>query len=918
MEKDWYRYSAAEILDYWQSNRDEGLTTHDVRSRLSRYGYNELHTLRRKGKWQIFVSQFRDFMVLVLLGATLLSALLGEYVDAATILVIVAVNAVLGYIQEYRAEESVEALKRLTVPQASVIRNGMLQQVPARTLVPGDILAIETGQKIPADARLFETHYLEVEEAPLTGESTPVTKSSASLVGDPLALADRTNMVFSGTTVTRGRGRAVVCATGMGSEVGQIADMMDSIETEQTPLARRLAQLGRRLVWGCLFVCLLVVVTGVLRGESLWLMCLAGISLAVAAIPEGLPAIVTVALALGVQRMIRRNAIVRKLAAVETLGCVTVICSDKTGTLTQNVMTAKQLYADGQMIEITGNGYEIEGDFQRDGKPITAESDSCLAACLKIGVLCNNSLITRHKVTIHGSWRQKEQHFSIEGDPTEGALTIAGAKAGIWRLELEKNVERLLEAPFEPIRRRMSVVYAPFGEKKMAALYMKGAPDTILSLCSERLTAAGAVSLTAADRQRILAANNALTDQALRVLALAYRPIELRQVGEDNLEKFETGLVFAGLIGLIDPPRQDVKEAISLCRGAGIKTVMITGDHPNTAVAIARELRLFSGDISRVVTGEELDRMSELDLRKNVGEINVYARVSPGHKLRIVQALKARGHIVAMTGDGVNDAPAIKEADIGVAMGRSGTDVAKEASAMILTDDHFATIVAAIEEGRGIYDNIRKFIRYLLACNLGEVLTMFLASLLAVPLPLLPVQILWVNLVTDGLPALALGVDGSDSRIMFRPPRFPGESLFSRGLSRKIMARGLQIGISALAVFIFTYFSQNDLMLARTMAFTTLVFSQLFHVFDCRSEVSDILEIGLFSNRYLVAAVGCSVFMQLSVLYIPLLSTAFAVVPLGPAQWGIILLVSGWTFLLSVVRKIVGKRKTNRSILNRA
>lgn len=916
MEKEkWYLRSADDVIDYWKSHREEGLTTREVHNRLARHGYNEIMARRNKSRWQIFISQFQDFMVLVLLGATLISALLGEYADSVTILVIVIINAVLGYIQECRAEQSIEALQKMAAPVATVIRNSMSQHVPARSLVPGDILVLETGQKIAADARLVECQFLEVEEAALTGESIPVRKKNSPLSLANSSLGDRINMVFSGTTVTRGRGKAVICATGMATEVGQIAGMIESIDTAETPLEKRLEQLGKKLVWGCLVVCFLVVVTGVLKGESLFLMCMAGISLAVAAIPEGLPAIVTVALALGVQRMIRRNAIVRKLPAVETLGCVTVICSDKTGTLTQNVMTAKKFYACDNEYEIAGLGYDLEGDFLRNNQPFSLHDDKQLELCLRIGVYCNNSILKRNNVTISGIWRKKAAEFSIEGDPTEGALIIAGAKAGIWRSDLEKTATRHFEIPFEPERRRMSVLYK--GRDQVWTLYTKGAVDTILDLCAFQETPSGLIALLDEAKQSILAANEQMTGKALRVLALAYRKVSALPDDYSAADNLESDLVFVGLVGMIDPPREAAKHSIMVCRQAGIKTVMITGDHPNTAVAIAQELTMYQEGSSKVLTGLELDKLSDKDFKKVVNDVVVYARVSPSHKLRIVKALKQRGHIVAMTGDGVNDAPAIKEADIGIAMGQTGTDVAKEASAMILTDDDFATIVAAVEEGRGIYDNIRKFIRYLLACNIGEVLTMFIAALIGIPLPLLPVQILWVNLVTDGLPAMALGVDNHDKNIMFRPPRFPGESVFSRGLSRKIVARGLQIGLSTLAVFSYAYFIKDDLALARTMAFTTLVFCQLFHVFDCRSEVSSIMEIGLFTNLYLIGAVSCSVLMQLSVLYIPVLRTIFTTVPLLPTDWALVLIVSGWTFLLTVMKKILWRRSVSRSVFSR-
>jgi Ca2+-transporting ATPase len=864
--------------------------------------------------WKRLFAQFQDFMVLVLLAATLISAFLGEYVDSATILAIVMINAILGFIQEHRAEKSMDALKTMVAPMAHVIRNGLLQQIAAREMVPGDIMALESGDKIAADARLIDVKNMEVDEATLTGESLPIRKVVDKEYAENSPLGDRKNMVYAGTSIVKGRGKAVVCATGMATEVGRIADMIQDVEHESTPLEQRLESLGRWLVWGCLIICIVVVITGVLKGEPLLLMCMAGISLAVAAIPEGLPAIVTVALALGVQRMIKRNAIIRKLPAVETLGCTTVICSDKTGTLTQNAMTVKKIFVAGKIYEVTGTGYEIKGNFLLNRQEFDPAKDKCLLHCLEIGVLCNNSILKHNNIGITGLWRRgTSSGWSIEGDPTEGAIVIAAAKANIWRSVVEKNQQRLAEIPFESERCRMSVVY----EKSNGnIIYVKGAPDVILDMCQHYSSNNGEIVLSSAAKVEILAENEKMTDQALRVLAVAYRQItkvEANHVSED----LEKNLVFVGLIGMIDPPRQEVKPAIELCRQAGIKTIMITGDHRNTAVAIAKELQMFKEDKNQALTGNELDALDDKELSKIINRVTVYARVSPAHKLRIVRTLKGQGHIVAMTGDGVNDAPAIKEADIGIAMGIAGTDVTKEAASMVLADDNFATIVAAVEEGRGIYDNIRKFIRYLLSCNLGEVLTMFIATVAGLPLPLLPVQILWVNLVTDGLPAMALGVDPNNHDIMIRPPRNPKESVFSRGLSRKIIARGLQIGISTVFVFALVYFLKNDLAEARTMAFCTLVFSQMFHVFDCRSEVYSVFEIGIFKNQYLILATVCSLFMQLLVVYHPFMQEIFATVPLGVVDWAVILCVSGWTFMISAIRHLFFRRRVLRSILGR-
>ncbi len=905
MEK-WHCRTADEAINYWRTDRNEGLANTEVEERLKSFGYNEVAEKEKPAWWRRFLAQFQDFMVLVLLAATLISGLLGEYMDAVTILAIVVLNAVLGFLQEHRAEQSMAALKKLTAPTARVVRNGNLQHVPARELVPGDILLLEPGDVVAADGRLVEAANLEAEEAALTGESLPVRKLADRVYGEDVTVGDRKNMVYSGTVVTRGRGAAIVCGTGMATEVGHIAGLIQDVAEEDTPLQRRLDNLGRWLVWGCLGVCLVVAVTGVARGEPLLLMLLTGISLAVAAIPEGLPAIVTVALALGVQRMIRQNAIVRKLPAVETLGCTTVICSDKTGTLTQNAMTVRQLYCGGKTYEVGGVGFEIKGEFLLEKQEFDAKKDKCLMQCLAIGALCNNSVLKQGSVGITGLWRRKSARgWSVEGDPTEGALVVAAAKAGFWRADFEKKERRLAEIPFEAERRRMAVVY---GQPDGATLYVKGAPDTVLDLCRYYFDGSRELPLTPEITARIVAANEAMTNGALRVLALAYRrlaPGEAMSV----TDAAERELVFTGLAGMIDPPRQEVKEAIALCRQAGIRTVMITGDHRNTAVAIARELRMYRDGASRALTGREVDALGDRELAAAAAETTVYSRVSPAHKLRIVRALKQKGHIVAMTGDGVNDAPAVKEADIGVAMGMSGTDVTREASAMTLADDNFATIVAAVEEGRGIYDNIRKFIRYLLACNIGEVLTMFAAALAGLPLPLLPLQILWVNLVTDGLPAMALGVDPKAPDTMYRPPRDPAESVFSRGLARKIVFRGLQIGFTTLLVFAGTYLLKGDLALARTMAFATLVFCQLFHVYDCRSEMLTIFELGIFTNKFLLLATACSALMQVAVIHLPLLNGVFGTVPLGPQEWATVLVLSGWTSITAGLRHLLLRRK---------
>lgn len=901
--KEWHNMGSSEVLSIMQTNAAKGLSTKEATKRLTNLGPNRIQERKKANPIKMFLSQFTDFMVLVLLAATMISGLLGEYADAITIMAIVVVNAILGFIQEFKAEKSLEALKSLTAPEAVVVREGEKIKIPAEELVPGDIIFLETGDKVPADCRLIEIVKLEAEESALTGESLPVKKNVDVISEQHVGIGDRRNMVYLGTVVTRGRARAVVVATGMDTEMGQIAGMMQEVENTETPLQKRLAALGKWLVAFCLLICAVVVVTGILRGEPVYRMFLAGVSLAVAAIPEGLPAIVTVALAIGVQKMIKRNAIVRKLPAVETLGCATVICSDKTGTITENEMTVRKLYGDGKIIEVTGQGYNPKGDFLEGEKKVVLEDGEATKLLLKIAAVCNNSILKKDKLKISGLFRNNSKNngrWEIEGDPTEGALTVVAAKAGIWKDAVEKDEEWMHEFPFDSDRKMMSVVYK--NKDNNFVSYVKGAPDVILSLCTHIYENGQIVALNEDKKMEIVEQNKAMASRALRVLGFAYKNLGSEFQAENGEELAEKDLVFVGLAGMIDPPRPSAIRAIKSCRQAGIKPVIITGDYKLTAEAIAREMGLITSS-EQTISGEELDCLNDRELQKRVEDLVVYARVSPKHKMRIVKALKKNGHVVAMTGDGVNDAPAVKEADIGVSMGKTGTDVTKEASAMVLADDNFATIVAAVEEGRAIYDNIRKFIRYLLSCNVGEVLTMFLAALCGLPLPLMPIQILWVNLVTDGLPAMALGVDNADMDIMERPPRSPGESVFSHGLSRKIISRGLQICLQTLFIFIVAMIlGDGDLKIARTMAFTTLVFSQLFHVFDCKSERFSPFQVGILSNPYLVGAVLCSITMQLSVIYLPFLQPIFKTVPLNMFQWAMIIFAAGWrTFALAII-----------------
>ncbi|HLO02560.1 MAG TPA: cation-translocating P-type ATPase [Symbiobacteriaceae bacterium] len=943
----WHPLPLDQVLASVAADPQAGLTVAEARRRLDEVGPNELAGAPREPWWRILIAQFQDFMVLVLLAATVLSYALGETADAITIIVIVLINAVLGFIQEYRAEQSLEALKQMAAPVARAIRDGSEMAIPAKELVPGDLLLIEAGDRIPADCRLLQATTLEVEESALTGESLPVRKRVEWLGGAEAPLGDRRNMLHLGTTATRGRAVAVVVATGMATEMGKIADLIGEVEEEETPLQRRLEQLGKWLVAVCLGVCTLVVLAGLLRteqvtGPALTELVLAGVSLAVAAIPEGLPAIVTVALAIGVQRMIRRNAIVRKLQAVETLGCATVICSDKTGTLTKNEMMVRAAWAGGRRYEVTGDGYRPTGEFRVGERQVRPLEEPDLAAALRSALLCNNAQLVQEG----GGRRGGRTVHRIQGDPTEGALVVAASKAGYKASQLQQRYARVLEIPFESERRRMTVLtQTPEGE---GTVHLKGAPDTVIELCTHMMIDGRTEPLTAEWRRRILAENERMAGEALRVIAVAARaagtgrpvpvgvgvgaasagradvvgaqagPLSADSLADLDLEaqaaRLEEELVLLGLFGMIDPPRPEVKRAVAAATRAGIRTVMITGDHPSTALAVAKELGITSPE-GLAVTGRELDALPDGELPTIVQSYRVFARVSPEHKLRIVRAFKAQGEVVAMTGDGVNDAPAVKEADIGIAMGRTGTDVTKEASAMVLADDNFATIVAAVEEGRGIYDNIRKFIRYLLACNTGEVLTMFLAALMKLPLPLLPIQILFVNLVTDGLPAMALGVDPPEPDVMQRAPRRPDEGVFARRLGFKIVARGFLIGLGTLLSFLWVLLTSEVagspiadphlLAKARTMALATLVMAQLIHVFDCRSERRSIFEIGFLGNKWLLAAVASSLTALLLGIYWSPLARLMDSVPLLGGDWACVMVMASLGEVALILRRLM-------------
>lgn len=898
MAERWHALPEEAVVERLAVDPATGLDHKAWRQRLTQVGPNRL-TGEEGPVWPaILLAQFKDFMVLVLLGAALLSWALAERADAVTIIAIVMLNALLGFVQEYRAERSLEALRRCAAPHARVLRAGNVQVTPADEVVPGDVLLLEAGDRVPADARLLEAVQVQAEEAALTGESLPVKKRADGAVAPDAGLGDRWNMVFMGAVLTRGRARAVAVATGMQTEMGRIAGLISQTHIDATPLQRRLAQLGRWLVAGCAVICALVVGLGLLTGESLHMMILTGISLGVAAIPEGLPAIVTVALALGVQRMIRYGAIVRRLQAVETLGCATVICADKTGTLTRNEMMAQAVWTAERVYHVEGEGYGPHGRFVVGDAAVDPAGEEPLLHLTAAAALCCNARLE----AVSG-----EQRRQVVGDPTEGALLVLAERAGRPPAELTARHRRLWEAPFEAERRRMAVAVAA-ADAATVRLAVKGAPDAVLERCSTIWLGGERRLLTPGLRQQVMAAAQDMAADALRVLAVADQQLSAAPGPEADPDQVERDLCLLGLVGMTDPPRPEAAAAIAAAARAGVRTVMITGDHPATALAIARGLGL-AGPADRAVTGAELNTLGPRAMTALVARARVFARVTPEHKLRIVRELRARGEVVAMTGDGVNDAPAVKEADIGVAMGRTGTDVTREAAAMVLSDDNYATIVAAVREGRAIYDNIRRFVRYLLSCNIGEVLLMFAAALLRLPLPLLPIQILWVNLVTDGLPAMALGLEPAERDVMRRRPRPPGESIFARRLGLRVLGRGLLIGLGSLVVFVWALGQgpagdAATLAKARTMAFATLVAAQLIHVFDCRARRSGAWS-DLAANPFLPAAVAVSTCLLLVVIYWPPLAMIFRAVPLGAADWLAVLAVSAAAEVVVAVRRLL-------------
>jgi Ca2+-transporting ATPase len=870
--------TALQVLESLGSS-EAGLTEEEAQHRLSTFGLNELRKERKITALEVFANQFKSFLVLILIAASAISFALGETTDAIIISSIIVLNAILGFAQEYRAEQAIEALKKLAAPKAKVMREGEEAIIQATQVVPGDIILFEAGDAIAADARLIQAMNLKIDESLLTGESVPSLKVVEPLPKE-LPLADRENMAYSGTIATYGRGRGVVVATGMETEFGKIAEHIQAAKEEPTPLQLRLRSLGVMLGGLVILLSATLFALEILEGQAILESFLLAVALGVSAVPEGLPAVVTVALAVGVRKMSSRNAIVRRLASVETLGSTTVICSDKTGTLTKDEMTVQRALVNDRFFEITGTGYEPKGEFFEDGNLIDPEKQKGLSLLLKTGCLCNHASLAEK-----GSW-------SVVGDPTEGALLTLAAKSGIWRDQLLKENPLVAEIPFDSVSKRMTTIHELDGK---TTAYLKGAPEIVLELSSFVYKDGRAIRLSKPKKERILTAVKDMAADALRVLALAYR--EIPSGMKFSSEEIETDMVLVGIVGMIDPPREEVKDAIAQARTAGIKVVMITGDHELTAQAIAQDIGLLEKD-GRVITGVELDRMSPEELSREAESAAVYARTSPEHKVRILEALKKRGHIVAMTGDGVNDAPAVKGADIGIAMGIKGTDVTREASDMILADDNFATIVKAVEEGRGIYDNIRKFIRLLLSTNLDEILIVASTTLLRLPLPILPIQVLWINVVSDGLPALALSLDPYDKDIMERKPRKPKEGIFHGMLLFVLVAAIVGFLVEMILLIYWRNTNFVSLRKLRTMIFTSTVLFELFFVFNCRSEKHSVFRSDILQNKALVLAVAVSFLLQLAVIYVPVLQPLFQTVPLDASDWLIILAMSSAGLLI--------------------
>ncbi len=862
----WHTLSIGEALERLTAHRN-GLRAEEVARRLDEYGPNELPSTDHVSPWSILLGQFKNVLIIILLIATVISAFLGHHLESIAITVIVLFAILLGFIQEYRAERAIEALRKMTAPTARVLRDGSEVDVPARDVVPGDVVSLATGDKIPADARVIQAVNLRIDEAPLTGESEAVDKQSERLADADSVIGDRNNIAYSGTTVTYGRGQAVVFATGVDTEFGKIAGMLQSVEAGRTPLQDNLDRVGRVLAIAAAIIVMFIVITGWTRGAGLLDMFVFGVALAVAVVPEALPAVVTISLAIGVQRMVKRNALIRHLPAVETLGSTSVICSDKTGTLTKDEMTVRRLVIDEQVIEVSGTGYDPHGSFHHDGREI--QVSDVLKRLLQGAALASDARLVR-----------LDDRWDIHGDPTEGALVVAAAKAGLGQDLLEDSFLRVDEIPFSSERKRMTTLHRTVDGH---VAYTKGAPEVVLTSCSRKLTEHGERSLDAGAAQLIRDAARQMAQSALRVLAVAFK-------SDAAIEDAENDMVFVGLIGISDPPRPEARAAIHTCAQAGIKPVMITGDHPQTAQAVAIELGLAKTE--RAVTGTDIDTMTDADLESQVRDIKIYARVSPQHKLRVVEAWQKLGHIVAMTGDGVNDAPALKKADIGVAMGITGTDVSKEAADMTLADDNFASIVGAVEEGRIIFGNIKKYLMYLLSSNIGEIGLIAIATLAGYPLPLTAVQILYVNLATDGLPALALAVDPPEADLMHRPPRDPRSGVFTRPVVALMLVGGVWSMMANFVLFSWALGSGRGLEHAMAMTFVSLTLIQFFKAYNFRSDRESIL-VQPFTNKWLNLAIVWELVLLSLIVYWPILQQPFGTYTFSVGDW---MIVAGFAF----------------------
>ncbi len=898
---EWYQKNPEEVAESLETSLSEGLTSESAQTKLQTLGPNELKEQEGKSFLQKLLAQFSDFLILILIAAALISVFVGEAKDAIVIMSIVIVNALLGLYQEGKAEKALEALKKMASPTAKVLRDGKPKEIPSSQLVPGDLVILETGDIIPADLRLVESSNLKVEEASLTGESVPVEKRAQETYTTEVSLGDRHNMAYMSTIITYGRGKGVVVETAEGTEIGKIAAMIQTFEEEATPLQKKLNQLGKVLGITTIAVCVAVFGIGLLQGREVLEMFMIAISLAVAAIPEGLPAIVTIVLAIGMNKMVERNAIVKKLLAVETLGATSVICTDKTGTLTQNEMTVVKVLADNKLIEVEGTGYEPVGDFKLNGATVDKEEVSGLKLLLTIAALANDAKLDNSS----GLYR-------IIGDPTEGALVTLAGKAGIDSAELNHMYKRIEEIPFDSERKMMTTFHDMPNDEGVSS-FTKGAPDIIIGRCNRIILDGRLQDFTPELKKEVLNVNSELSRSALRVLAFAFKEYASLP-SNPSPGSNETDMIFVGLTGMIDPPRPEAREAIALCKKAGVNAIMITGDYKETAFAIAKDLGMADNE-DQAMMGEKLDGISDEELQEVVKKTKVFARVSPEHKVRIVSALRANGDIAAMTGDGVNDALAIKKADIGVSMGITGTDVAKNTAEMILTDDNFASIVAAVEEGRIIFSNIKKFVYFLLSCNIGEILLVFTSILMNLPVPLLPIQLLWLNLVTDSFPALALGVEKGEPDIMNQPPRNPDEAILDKRMLVGVTFQAIAVAAASLSAYILALrlYGLDNIEEARTITFATLIVAELLRAYSSRSQKFTLAKIGVFSNKSMVYATLGAFLLLLAVIYIPFMNGIFYTFPLTVVDWEIVLSFAFIPLVVGELTKVVmGKLSNNK------